>query len=126
MSWSEIIGPIVWTTIQILVVLYVFSRLDDRMLIILVAILGLIFVAIASGLSLTYWFLQFRLGHQLLNMENDLLQIRRQLGDDVSKRQADSIAARDKSEKDMRSALISGLSGMPVSIVCMYQLFSVL
>jgi len=90
--------------LQILFVLYIFSRLEDRFDTIVVAISGLIYVSILSI---------------------DLYFIHNRIGDDVSDEQEDR-AVESKKPHAMFLAAIPGFGFFVIGLVCLYHLLNAL
>jgi len=91
--------------LQIIFVLYIFSRIEDRFDTIVVAISGLIYVFILS---------------------TDLYFVRKRLGDDVSEHKQGDRAVESKKPQAMFLAAIPGFGFFVISLVCLYQLFNAL
>jgi hypothetical protein len=90
--------------LQILFVLYIFSRLEDRFDTIVVAISGLIYASILSI---------------------DLYFIHNRIGDDVSGEQEDR-AVESKKPHAMFLAAIPGFGFFVIGLVCLYHLLNAL
>jgi hypothetical protein len=108
--------------LQIVFVLYIFSRLNDRFEIIVVAILGMIYVTIVS-INLNAASMMASL---VIIFEKDIIFIRKKLGDDVSERLKETREAESKMLHAWLKVAISGFSYFLIGLICLYQLFSVL
>ena len=113
---------VVSNLLQVLIVLYIFSRLDVRFEIIVVAILGLIYVTIRT-ISLNTAYL---LTNIVVFAEKDFVFIRKNLGDDVSAREKEDSVAENKLPQMMFRVAIDGVGLSLIGIVCLYQLFNAL
>ena len=89
----------------ILLVLYIFSRLEDRFDFIVVAISGLIYVSILSI---------------------DLYFIHNRIGDNVSEREQEDRAVESKKPHAMSLAAIPGFGFFVIGLVCLYHLLNAL
>jgi hypothetical protein len=83
---------VISNVLQILIVLYVFSRLQVRFEVIVVAILGLIYVTI-QGIGFG---IRLMMGMLTINVQKDLIFIRKKMGDNVSAREKEASATESK------------------------------
>ena len=91
--------------LQIIFVLYIFSRLEDRFDTIVVAISGLIYASILSI---------------------DLYFIHNRIGDDVSEREQEDRVVESKRPHAMSLAAIPGFGFFVIGLVCLYHLLNAL
>jgi hypothetical protein len=96
---------IIGSLLQIIFVLYIFSRLEDRFDTIVVAISGLIYVSILSI---------------------DLYFIHKRIGGDVSEREQEDRAVESKKPHSMFLAAIPGFGFFVIGLVCLYHLLNAL
>jgi hypothetical protein len=108
--------------LQILIVLYVFSRLSARFEIIIVAILGLIYVTI-RGVAFGIWYMLVNIAY---GANNDFIFIRKHIGDDVTEREEEAKTAHGQATQTFYKNAIDGVALSIISLICLYQLFVVL
>ena len=91
--------------LQIIFVLYIFSRLEESLHTIVVAISGLIYASI---------------------LRIDLYFIHNRIGDDVSEREQEDRAVESKKQHAMSLAAIPGFGFFVIALVCLYHLLNAL
>jgi hypothetical protein len=113
---------VISNVLQILIVLYVFSRLQVRFEVIVVAILGLIYVTI-QGIGFG---IRLMMGMLTINVQKDLIFIRKKMGDNVSAREKEASATESKMTSMPFTLLIDGVGFSLIFLICLYQLFNAL
>jgi hypothetical protein len=108
--------------LKVLIVLYVFSRLNVRFEIIVVAILGLIYVAVlhvGAGLELI-------LAKFLVGWEKDFIFIRKHIGDDIREREMEFRGIEKKLKGWFAPWMIEGVTNLAITGICLFELFTTL
>jgi hypothetical protein len=112
--------------LQVLFVLYVFSRLDVRFEIIVVAILGLIYASI-RGLDAA---LAPVLANIIVRWEKDFIAIRKHIGDDDGGERETEVpvpaAERALRRVTFTSTAIELITLWLITLICLYELFTAL
>jgi|SRR6516225_215770 len=102
--------------LQILIVLYVFSRLSVRFEIIVVAILGLIYATIRS-IAFGIWYMLINI---VVGANNDFIFIRKHIGDDVTEREEEARIGHSKATQTFYKNAIDGVTLSIISLICLY------
>lgn len=110
---------VILSVLQILIVLYVFSRLSVRFEIIVVAILGLIYVTVRS-VAFGMWYMLVNIA---VGANNDFIFIRKHIGDDVTAREEEAAMGHGKATQNFYKFVIDGIALSLISFICLYHLF---
>jgi hypothetical protein len=122
MKWLGYAWSVVANVFYVLVVVYIFSRINDQKLTVIVAVLGLIYVAIRSvaiGQALTFFPL-------LVAANKSLDELRAVSGLPQQHQKAEYQAAASKIKKESVKLHIDGLFLGVIGLICFGSLWSAL
>lgn len=119
LAWT---GRTLFNVFQVLVVLYVFSRLQGRLEVIVVSVLGLLYLTVRT-IAFSQATTLANFGSALQKEINDLVHL---LGHDIKEREANFVEMRKMVSRNIAMGYLDEAFLALISLICLFNLFTTL
>lgn|SRR5262245_13802989 len=113
---------VLFNVFQVLVVLYVFSRLQGRLEVIVVSVLGLLYLTVRT-IAFSQATTLANFGSALQKEINDLVHL---LGHDIKEREANFVEMRKMVSRNIAMGYLDEAFLALISLICLFNLFTTL